>query len=47
MRFAAPPTGGRDKLARYFASSVDKLFEYSLSDLNAGDMVVILVHNEE
>ena len=53
VRFEPPTptaTGSGDEdnnPAEYFASSVDELFEYALSDLNAGDMVGISIHNED
>jgi hypothetical protein len=53
VRFEPPPTptatgsGDEDNPAEYFASSVDELFEYALSDLNAGDMVGIYIYNED
>jgi hypothetical protein len=33
--------------ARHFADSMDELFEYSLRDLDPGDMVGISIHNAE
>jgi hypothetical protein len=33
--------------ARHFADSVDEVFEYSLRDLQPGDMVGISIHNAD
>ena len=43
VRLTSPPPA-RDP-ARYFSSSMDELFEYSLRDLEPGDMVEISIHN--
>lgn len=45
VRMTVPPPA-RDP-ARLFASSVDDMFEYSLRDIDPGDMVGISVHNED
>ena len=45
VRLPSPPTA-RDT-ARHFASSVDELIEYSLRDLEPGDMVGISIHNAD
>jgi hypothetical protein len=49
VKLTAPPSTSsavRD-LARHFANSVDELFEYTLRDLEPGDMVGISIHNAD
>lgn len=49
VRLTAPPPASataRDPV-RHFANSVDELFEYSLRDLQPGDMVEISIHNAD
>jgi hypothetical protein len=49
VRSTAPPpasAAARDSI-RHFAKSVDELFEYSLRDLEPGDMVGISIHNAD
>ena len=49
VRMASPPEANvvTPDTARYFANSVDELFEYSLRDLDPGDMVGISIHNAD
>jgi hypothetical protein len=49
VRLTAPPpasSAARDP-ARYFANSMDELFDYSLLDLEPSDMMGILIHNAD
>jgi hypothetical protein len=49
VQVMAPPqhsVEARD-IARYFAESVDELFEYALRDLDPGDMVGVSIHTAD
>jgi hypothetical protein len=49
MRLIAPPpaSAAAQDPARYFADSVDELFDYSLRDLDPSDMVGISVQDAD
>ena len=43
----SPPSAAALDPARYFANSVDGLFEYLLRELHASDMLCVVIHNAD